>query len=58
VRSGGSRRWLAFQQARGLDVLAREQVLDTDLRVDHGSPQASFAAVGLGELAGAARRLE
>ncbi len=33
-------------------MLAREQVLDADLRVDHGSAQALFAAVGPGELAG------
>jgi hypothetical protein len=32
-----TRERLAFEQDRGRDVLAREQVLDTDLRVDHGT---------------------
>src|SRR5215469_15534631 len=50
-RSGSGRR-LAIEEYRGRAMLAREQVLDADLRVDHRSPQALFSALGLGQLPG------
>src|SRR4030088_701503 len=48
----GYGRWRALSGDRGLGVVAREQILDADLRVDHGSPQEPVAAIGPGELPG------